>query len=227
LILHLVTDHFRLCGAGKSRDGIMRCLLLQARHAIAAGVDVVQVREPSLDAATLSSVVSAMVLLARGSATRIVVNDRLDVALACGAGGVHLKADSVRPASARSIAPAGFSIGQSVHSVEEAAAAASDVDYLIAGTVWPSRSKHHDHRLIGTAGLGAIAAAVRVPVLAIGGVSIERVRHVATAGAAGIAAIGLFIGEPGDADRDGCRAVPLNRIVSTARLRFDTPPPAS
>jgi thiamine-phosphate pyrophosphorylase len=164
----------------------------QARAAVEAGVDLVQVRERDLDTAHLSSLVAEVVRVTRTTATRTVVNDRLDVALACRADGVHLRADSVPAGRARLLAPDGFLIGRSVHSVDEAQDAAPDVDYLIAGTVFPTASKSGDRPLIGVEGLRAIASSVRIPVLAIGGVSLDRIGALIGAGAAGIAAIGLF-----------------------------------
>jgi len=164
----------------------------QAAEAVDAGVDLIQVRERDLETSDLAALVSQIVRIAGGSSTRVVVNDRLDVALACEAHGVHLRGDSVPPARARSIAPPGFLIGRSVHALDEAAAVAPDVDYLIAGTVFPTSSKPGRTELLGTAGLAAIAGAVRVPVLAIGGIGVERLADVSAAGAAGIAAVSLF-----------------------------------
>jgi thiamine-phosphate pyrophosphorylase len=156
----------------------------------------------------------------------VVVNDRLDVAIACGAAGVHLRGDSLPPAAARTIAPPGFLVGVSVHAVDEAVAAAPSADYLIAGTVWPTRSKPAGHDVIGAEGLARIVAAVRRPVLAIGGVQADRVAEAAAAGAAGVAAIGLFIVEPAAAG-GVCRAGALEKIVRDARSVFDTPGSAS
>jgi thiamine-phosphate diphosphorylase len=209
------------------RERARRGLLLQARYAIEAGVDVLQIREPTLEATDLARIVEEVVALARGTRSRVVVNDRLDVALACGASGVHLRTESVSPAEARSIAPQGFTIGRSVHGVEEAVDVASSVDYLIAGTVWPSDSKPGRHPLLGISGLAAVVNAVRVPVLAIGGVTLDRLSQVAGAGAAGLAAIGLFVGPETTEEGSDCRAVPLNAIVSEARQRFDMPLPPS
>jgi thiamine-phosphate pyrophosphorylase len=220
-----VTDRRRLSVGAADPGRARQCLLEQAQHAVDAGIDILQIREPDLEASELARLVTWMVALARGSRSRIVVNDRLDVALACGAGGVHLRVDSMPPPAARSIAPRGFVIGRSVHTLEEAAAVASDVDYLIAGTVWPSESKPCGAAgppLLGLSGLSAIAAAVEVPVLAIGGVTVDRIPGVVSCGAAGVAAIGLFMGSPGDAGGSGCRARALHGTVQAARARFDT-----
>jgi thiamine-phosphate pyrophosphorylase len=196
----------------------------QARYAIEARIDMLQVREGDLEASAIARLVSAIVELARGSATRIVVNDRLDVALACGASGVHLPASALPPAAVRTITPKGFLVGRSVHSPSEAAAVGADVDYIVAGTVWATASKPAGADLIGPAGLASIVSASLVPVLAIGGVTLERLSQVRETGAAGAAAIGMFMG---GAPEGVCHAVPLEPIVRLARARFDTSETAS
>jgi thiamine-phosphate pyrophosphorylase len=208
LTICLVTDSRRLAGAGAADSERRRCLVAQARLAVAAGVDLIQVRERDLEAAALAGGVSDLLTVTRGTATRIVVNDRLDVALACGADGVHLRADSMTIAAARRLAPLGFLVGRSVHAASEAAEA-SDADYLIAGTVFPSPSKDLGHRLLGVDGLRAVVLASAAPVLAIGGVSLDHLDAVAATGAAGIAAIGLFM-QPD-----------LRGVVGGIRARFD------
>jgi len=173
-------------------DRRVRPVVEQCREAVGAGVDMIQVRERDLDGGRLASLVTELVRLTRGTATRVVVNDRLDVALACRADGVHLRGDSIPPVPARSIAPPGFLIGRSVHHEAEAKAVAPDVDYLIAGTVFPTSSKPGLTECLGVEGLARICRSVSVPVLAIGGMTPDRLADVATAGAAGVAAIGLF-----------------------------------
>jgi thiamine-phosphate pyrophosphorylase len=218
-ILCLVTDTRRLCPRIPFAE-VCRCVVAQAREAVEAGVDLIQIRERHLTAVELASLVSATVEAARGSATRVLVNDRLDVALASGAAGVHLPADSVPSWRVRAAAPSGFLVGRSVHSLGEARRVGGEVDYLIAGTVFPSTSKPAGHELLGAATLGAIVRAVQTPVLAIGGVTLERVPGVAATGAAGLAAIGLFM----DAGVDGlCRVTPLRTLVAAARAAFDRP----
>lgn len=189
----LVTDRRRLCPGARSFADARRGLVEQARRAAAEGIDLIQVRERDLEAAALAALVADVVAITRGSATRVLVNDRIDVALACGADGVHLRADSVPVAEARRLLPAPRLVGRSVHSVREAVAAAG-ADYLIAGTVFPSASKRTGSaELLGIEGLRAIVSATAVPVLAIGGITPDRIDSVLAAGAAGIAAIGLFI----------------------------------
>lgn len=182
----------------------------QARAAASEGIDLLQVRERDLEGGALAALVRDILAVTRGSRTRIVVNDRVDVALATGAAGVHLRADSVPVASARRIAPSGFLVGRSIHSIDEAIAA-SEADYLIAGTVLPSGSKPDVKAYLGEHGLRAIVESIRTPVLAIGGVSLDTVDTIARAGAAGVAAIGAFVPP---------EAIPA--IVRALRSRFDT-----
>lgn len=199
MILCLVTDRRR------------RAPIEQAREAAAAGIDIIHVRERDLDARALASLVAEVVAVTRGTATRVVVNDRVDVAIACGADGVHLRGDSMPAARVRRMAPEPFLIGSAVRSVDEARAAAGPADYLVAGTVFPTTSKPGMTDFLGLDGFAAIAGAVRTPVLAIGGMSVERASEVAAAGAAGLAAIGLFTG----GDR------PIKEVVRRLRERFN------
>ncbi len=218
----LVTDRRRLVAAGAAPAARRDCLVRQIRHAVAAGVDLVQVRERDLEAGALAGLIGDVLVVTKGTATRVVVNDRIDVALACGADGVHLRGDSIPIRAARRLAPPGFLIGRSVHGVEEATAA-GDADYLIAGTVFQSRSKPAATDLLGIEGLRAIVRAADRPVLAIGGVTGARIDEIAATGAAGFAAIGLFMAPRAAQDEERCRAIDLRQAVQHAHSRFDRP----
>lgn len=218
MIVCLVTDGRRLCGPDRPFETMRQCLLEQARFAVDAGIDLFQVRERELEAGDLARLAADVVRLAAGSRTRVVVNDRLDVALASGAAGVHLRSDSMPADAVRRLAPPGFLVGRSVHRADEAVAAGK-VDYLVAGTVFASASKPPGSPVIGLAGLAEIVEAVEWPVLAIGGMSIARAAEVAAAGAAGLAAVELFIGQT--VSDDPCRATPLGALVSAIRSGFD------
>ena len=171
----------------------------QIASAVDAGVDIVQIREPGLADRVLLELVSRSVDVARGTGSVVLVNDRFDVALAAGAAGVHLRTSSVPAPVMRPRLPRGFLLGRSVHGTAEAARVASEggLDYLTMGTVYPSASKP-GRPACGVEALAATTRAVRLPVLAIGGVTVDRTRDVLNAGAAGVAAIGLFA-EPGPA----------------------------
>lgn len=216
----LVTDRRRLVGADAAPGASRACLVAQVQHAVDAGIDLIQVRERDLEAGELAALVTELLAATRGTPTRLVVNDRIDVALACGADGVHLRGDSIPILDARRLAPAGFLIGRSVHGVDEALDAAC-ADYLIAGTVFPSASKTAQAPLLGIEGLRQIVAAVDRPVLAIGGIAGDRIGEVAATGAAGVAAIGLFVASHPDAGAGGCRVAELRQTVKNARSRFD------
>jgi thiamine-phosphate pyrophosphorylase len=192
VIFCLVTDRRRLCPGAATWAAARTCLLDQVRRAVDARIHFVQIRERDLEAADLAALAADALAIARGSATRILINDRVDVASACGADGVHLRGDSIPVSAARRLVPQPLLVGRSVRSVEDAVAAA-DADYLVAGTVFPSGSKPDARELLGVDGLRAIVKATRVPVLAIGGVTEDRIAELAAAGAAGVAAIGLFI----------------------------------
>lgn len=216
MIVHLVTDRRRLCGGAGWTD-CRACLVRQAAFAVAAGVDAVQVREPDLPALLIFDLVCELVALARGRRTRILVNDRVDVALAAGAHGVHLPARSLSPSVVRRHVPPGFLIGRSVHALADVGQS-DGADYLIAGTVWASVSKPAGHATLGVEGLAAIAHASPCPVLAIGGVTVERAATLRGTAAAGAAAIGLFM----DHRAAGCAAVPVADVNAAIRRSFDT-----
>jgi thiamine-phosphate pyrophosphorylase len=186
----------------------------QARLAVEAGVDLIQVRERDLDGRPLCALVREVLDIARGGNTRIVVNDRVDVAVATGADGVHLRSDSFSVEEARRLVPRPLLIGRSVHSPAEANAA-NDADYLVAGTMFASPSKRGATALLGIDGLRAIVRAADAPVLAIGGITLARLDDVAAAGAAGIAAISLFTSDQS-----------LRDCVRMLRSRFDSVKPA-
>lgn len=219
-ILCLVTDRARLTtwSPDDARSG--DCILRQVTWAREAGVNLIQLREPDLEARALTGLAVRAVAATRGSKTRLLVNDRLDVALAAGADGVHLRGDSIPVADVRRLAPRPFLVGRSVHSAPEAISVAThgDVDYLIFGSVFGTSSKPAGHPVAGVAALASVVGAVGVPVFAIGGLSRETSPEVARTGAAGLAGIGLFMGEAGAA----CRAVPLLDTVAAVRRAFDS-----
>lgn len=182
----LITDRWRL--PEPTPEGVLR----QIVRAAASGVQLIQLRERDLEGRVLFDLARRAVDAVRGTSTRILVNDRLDVALAARAHGVHLRGDSFPASRVRSIAPAGFLIGQSVHSVADARAASSgDADYLLYGNVFETASKP-GRPGAGLQQLSDVVRATTCPVLAVGGVSVERVPEVVATGAAGFAAISRF-----------------------------------
>ncbi len=187
----MVTDRRRLSSKVGSDD--ISALEALVAEAVKSGVDLLQIRELGLSDRLLAEVVSRAVTAAQGSGTKIVVNDRVDIAVTAGAHGVHLKEASMPTERIKAIVPQSCFIGRSVHSVAEAERAngSGAVDYVMAGTVFSTRSKP-GCKLIGLEGLRAIVSTVDIPVIAIGGVSIIRAREVIETGAAGVAAFDEF-----------------------------------
>jgi thiamine-phosphate pyrophosphorylase len=190
----LVTDRRRLCPDATTFAAARTCLVEQARRAVAAGIELIQIRERDLEAADLAALVADVVAVTRESRTRVVVNDRLDVALACRADGAHLRGDSYPVKDARRLLVPPLLVGRSVRTIEDVTLA-EGADYVIAGTVFPTVSKPHalPAQLLGLDGLRKIVKVSPMPVLAIGGITPDRIEAVLATGADGIAAIGLFI----------------------------------
>lgn len=218
MILCLVTDRRRLAAAvGARPDEWTEALQTQVSAAVAAGIDLVQVREPDLEGADLMHLLRQLQPAFQGSPARLLVNDRLDVALAARAGGVHLKEQSFSPAEARRLAPKGFVIGRSVHGAA-ARSVCNDADFVVAGTVLRTSSKSGT-TTIGWDGLRSIVELVApTPVLAIGGIDNASAARVAEVGAAGFAAIGAFIPRPGD----GQMPKFFQKRLAEVRLAFDS-----
>ncbi len=158
-----------------------------------AGVDLVQIREKNLPAGELTQLVAAC--LPRCRSIRLLVNTRVDVALACGAHGAHLPGGSPPPSAWRGIVPRGFLFGVSCHSVEDAREAqAGRADLIAVAPVFDPLSKMSHGQPLGLQGLQQICRAVTVPVYALGGVTRQNAPECVQAGAAGVAGITLFRG---------------------------------
>jgi len=161
-------------------------LVSQVARAIQGAPVLVQVREKDLSSRTLVALVRAIVALG----APVVVNDRVDVALAAGAAGVHLPESGFAVAEARRLLPPGALVGASVHDVAGARARA-DADYLVLGPIWDTPGK----TACGIEVIADAARAVATPIFAIGGIDgAERARSARAAGAHGVAAIRAIVG---------------------------------
>lgn len=168
-----------------------------ARRAVAGGADVIQLRDKALDCHELVRIGREIRAVTNPAGARFIVNDRLDVALACGADGVHLGQGDISIEVARQLAPPAFVIGISVGSVDEALAAASaGADYVALSPTFDTGSKTDAGPGHGINRLRSIRNAVRIPVIAIGGIGPGNVREVIRAGADGVGVISAVVSAP-------------------------------
>jgi thiamine-phosphate pyrophosphorylase len=189
--LYLITD--RAAAPRPPADVVEECL--------AAGLRAVQLREKDLEARDLLALADTLREATRRHGARLIVNDRTDVALAASADGVQRTHASLPVAALREITPPGFLVGASVHSEAEAReAAAQDADFIVFGPVYETASKRRYGPPQGLARLEAVARSVDRPVLAVGGLTPERVPEVLGAGAAGVAVIGAIYAAARPAD---------------------------
>ena len=215
----LVTDRHRLVAeTGAPPEDWASVLTAQIAGAVAGDVDLIQVREPDLDADTLSRFLLGLFAAVPGSQSRVVVNSMVEVARAVSARGVHLPERSpLWDVRALVSTDKQWVTGRSVHTIETAADSAG-ASYLLAGTVASSQSKPVGWTTLGWAGLAALVSAARdIPVVAIGGLSTGDIPAIVRAGATGIAGIGCFVPR-GPADVTEF----VQARVSAMRLAFDT-----
>jgi thiamine-phosphate pyrophosphorylase len=160
---------------------------------VCQGVDAVQVRAKQLADRDLYSFTRSVVDRLRGKAVTVIVNDRLDIALATGAHGIHLGLDDLPVAEARRLAPAGFLIGATCRSASHAAEArAQGADYVGVGPVYASTTKAGLPSAVGLATLRETAKVL--PSIAISGINADRIPDVMAAGAYGVAVVAAISG---------------------------------
>lgn len=187
-LLYVITD-------GRSRPATFAAdkmrILSVIEMAVVCGVELVQIREKFLEAKQLFEVATDAATIASGSSTRILLNERFDIALAAKADGVHLPSNAMPADTVRGRVPQSFLVGVSTHSESEIArASGAGADLATYGPVYPTPGKSS---LVGVTGLSAACRKFPdFPIIALGGINQMQVPEVLDAGAAGIAAIRMF-----------------------------------
>lgn len=183
--LYLVTDRHQTAG---------RPLGPLLRRAMRAGLRAVQLREKDLQTRALMDLAKEALVCVRGEGGLLFINDRADLVMALGADGLHLRADSLPVRVARRILPADRLIGVSAHSVEEVVhAEAEGADFAVLGPIFDTPSKRAYGEPIGLRPIEEAGRRCRIPVFAIGGITVARAREVRRAGAAGVAVISAIL----------------------------------
>jgi thiamine-phosphate pyrophosphorylase len=192
-ILYLITDGGTTRRTGPASPEFKRLLSL-VRAATLAGIDLIQLREKKLSARVLYELAVEAAAITRQASTRLLINDRADIALAAGCDGVHLTTRSLEAGIVREAFGIDFLIGVSAHSVEEASAARRQgADFAVLGPIFDTPSKRIYGPPLGVRKLKAAATELAgFPLIAIGGITPESAPMVLGAGASGIAAIRLF-----------------------------------
>jgi thiamine-phosphate pyrophosphorylase len=182
---YYITDRRQLGGL----EGLLKVI----ERRLAEGIELIQIREKDLGGKALVEFLGRVLALERPAGTKILINSRADVALAAGADGVHLAADSIAPSRLRAITPPGFLIGVSCHELEEALRAeAEGADFIVFSPIFTPLSKPGSSPGKGLGALRVVTRALRIPVFALGGITWENAPRCLEAGAAGVAGISMF-----------------------------------
>lgn len=171
------------------------------RAAVTAGAPAIQLRDKAANARELLEAGRIILPVVHGAGALFFINDRVDVALALGADGVHVGPNDTPASAIRRVVPQGFIIGGSTDKPVQAQQLVSEgVDYIGCGTVYTTSTKPDAGASIGVEGLQSVVDSVEVPVIGIGGISADRVAEVARSGAAGVATVGAVMGAADVAD---------------------------
>jgi thiamine-phosphate pyrophosphorylase len=192
-IIYLITSGTTTNRTTPDSEDFLQLLNL-VRAAVAAQIPLFQIREKNLSARLLYELTTRAAALVQGTATRLLVNDRADIALSAGADGVHLTSRSLPAGVVRTTYGSQLIVGVSTHGIDEAKAAqAGGADFVVFGPVFETESKRMFGEPQGMTRLGEVVAAIpELPVLAVGGISVDNFEDCLQTGAAGVAAIRLL-----------------------------------
>ncbi|MBU4495387.1 MAG: thiamine phosphate synthase [Acidobacteria bacterium] len=208
---------WRLCFVADVEAARERDLRPIVAEALAGGITLLQLRAKKLDTRPFLDLALDLLPLVRSAGVPLIINDRVDIALASGADGVHLGRNDMPPAAARKLLGNNKIIGISANSAEEAAAAeAGGADYIGLSPIFGTPSKTDTDPPIGLSGIRRLTNAVTIPGIAIGGINRDNAADVFSAGAAGIAVISAIMG----AEDVREAAAELRQIVESARAPF-------
>ena len=208
--LYVILDR----GVARGRD-----LLDLLAATVAGGCRMVQLRDKEWPSGRLLPIAERLRARCTADGVTFIVNDRVDLALAVGADGVHLGQDDLPPRAARPLLRPGMVLGRSTHSVGQAREAQADgADYIAVGSMFPTRTKP-DFQLVGPELIRAIRPETRSPLVGIGGVTRENVAEVILAGADGVAVISAVCGalDPAAATREFLAAIRAARDLTGRR----------
>jgi thiamine-phosphate pyrophosphorylase len=204
--LYLITDRSRAGG---------KALAAVVREALEGGVKAVQLREKDLPAAALYPLAVELRRITSEFNARLIINDRLDIALAVGADGVHIGVNSLPVAAARRLLGKGNIIGYSAHSIDEALRAQADgADFVTFGPLYTTPSKAAYGEPCGVKKLADAVSALDIPVIALGGISSANTTEALSANVRGIAVISAILAA---ADPRGTAASLLKKIEEHAQ----------
>ena len=185
--LYVILD--RSVAGGRDLDAILA-------GALDGGAEMIQLREKTCPSGTLFPLAQRLRARCRAAGVPFIVNDRVDLAVAVDADGVHLGQDDLPPAAARALLKPGMILGLSTHSVEQAKAAqAAGADYVAVGSMFPTATKP-EFQLVGPALARQVRPVVRVPLIGIGGITPDNVGDVIAAGVDGVAVISAVCAAP-------------------------------